>query len=742
MISNESNKSGHPKLPLAYPNGHNSPANPVLNGGGLYVDPEPLGQSAGPPEGGEVSIVRALRRCWLPALFFGLLGAGAAGAATWYLWPSKYLATALVHVPPRPGLYGEDLQLNVRSNLARLKGRGLIEAALRDERVLKLAMIRESVDPVAAIEKNLQADSNLGPDILRASLSGDRPDELPIVLNAVVDAYIRDLSDGEQKAYKAKTNQLEENRKYYERELNAQRKRLRGMEDIHGPEALQTSTQRAELFRQQFAAFDKELRQTQIDRKVAARELEVFSARENDPSNAATDLAVEDYLRQDARSTQLQTELFKLDQDIARLRQVATEAGQASLEGMEGRRAALAAALDARRKEVRPLVERLSRAKTVESARENRAKLEARKVGLEERERQLQAQIVLLKKEGREPSLRFPEIDTARDAIVSLESGLKKANEEIDKLKIEAPNVGRVAPLDRATEPKSKNLDRQLKMAGLAGIGGFGVLFAGIFWREVRTRRVYGAQDVTQRLGTNVLGTLPILPARARRLLSTGREGYWHALLGESVDAIRTQLLRAAQTEGLKVVMVSSALGGEGKTSLATHLAISLARAWRKTLLIDGDLRKPAIHQQFEQTLEPGFCDVLRGELDFTDVVRPTSVSRLWMIPAGQCDPHALQALAQDTLSALLEPLKEQYDFIIIDSSPVLPVADSLSLGQHVDGVIFSILRDVSRVPAVQAAYQRLTALGIRVLGNVVIGAGDEPAQLGYNVGSRAHAAR
>src|SRR5207247_1833903 len=140
-----------------------------------------------------------------------------------------------------------------------------------------------------------------------------------------------------------------------------------------------------------------------------------------------------------------------------------------------------------------------------------------------------------------------------------------------------------------------------------------------------------------------------------------------------------------------------------GKTSLASQLAASLARAWRKTLLVDGDLRNPAAHRLFDLPLEPGLSEVLRGEVNVTDAVKPTSLSRLWLMSAGHWDAHAVQALAQDGVGTMFEQLKEQYDFIVVDSCPVLPVADSLLLAQHVDGVIFSILRDVSRMPSVHA---------------------------------------
>jgi capsular exopolysaccharide synthesis family protein len=157
----------------------------------------------------------------------------------------------------------------------------------------------------------------------------------------------------------------------------------------------------------------------------------------------------------------------------------------------------------------------------------------------------------------------------------------------------------------------------------------------------------------------------------------------------------------------------------------------SLARAWRKTLLIDCDLRNPAAHQLFDLPLEPGLSEILRGEVELDDVVRPTPISRLWLMPAGKWDSHAVQALAQEQMRDFFGRLKDQYDFIIVDACPVLAVADSLLIGQHTDAALLSIMRDVSRMPTVYAAQQRLSALGIRMLGAVVIGEKTETYALG-----------
>src|SRR5581483_3177992 len=164
-----------------------------------------------------------------------------------------------------------------------------------------------------------------------------------------------------------------------------------------------------------------------------------------------------------------------------------------------------------------------------------------------------------------------------------------------------------------------------------------------------------------------------------RRRLGDGQaeELYRHNLI-ESVDAIRTMLLRNAGPENLRVLMVTSAVGSEGKTTLASNLAMSLARAGRKTLLLDCDLRRPAAHQLFEQTLQPGFSEVVLQEVELPDAVRPTTTDdNLFLLPAGHWDREVIQELAKSGVNGLFEKLREEFDFVIVDSHPVLPATDS-----------------------------------------------------------------
>ena len=301
---------------------------------------------------------------------------------------------------------------------------------------------------------------------------------------------------------------------------------------------------------------------------------------------------------------------------------------------------------------------------------------------------------------------------------------LRNTAQRISDVELEPP-VARVQLVQQAGVPQEKDKTQQTKIAGAGGFGVFLLALFGVGFYEFRSRKIGIADEIGHGLGLNVIGTIPAMPVRSRKPSAKDmlKEQQWLAQLQESVDAIRTVILHQARTEALHVIMISSARSGEGKTTLATQLAASLARAWKRTLVIDADLRHPGAHVLFDTPQEPGLAEVLRGEVEPTDAIRATPVSRLWLLAAGNGDAHAIQALAQDNLRTLFEQLKQQYDFIIIDTAPVLAVTDSLLIGQHVDGVVYAILRDVSRAPAVYAAQQKMAQLDVHTIGAVLLGA-------------------
>ena len=216
-----------------------------------------------------------------------------------------------------------------------------------------------------------------------------------------------------------------------------------------------------------------------------------------------------------------------------------------------------------------------------------------------------------------------------------------------------------------------------------------------------------------------MIGWMPLIPARViRRLGSPSRRNKtWHMRLTESVDGIAARVLRKAEMEQCRVIMVSSAAGGEGKTTLATQLAMSLARAGRRTVLVDFDLRRPAFDEVFGLPLEPGVCEVLRQQ-DAVSAFVHHAADNLAVVTAGRWDRTALASLSNGAAAAMFKQLREDYDFVVVDTSPILPVADARFVSQHVDSVVLSVFRDISEAPKIEAACEILAAFGVQHAGS------------------------
>ncbi len=654
------------------------------------------------------ALLQALRRRWLLAGALATLGGLAALALVWLLLPPLYTASARLQVASRsPGKVlthnddDIDFTLFKQNQVAIVTSPPILGAALNKDEVKNLRLVRDQVNPIPWLEKALKVDFLVSPEIMRVNLSGRDPDELAPLVNAVVDTYVQEMETREQGKRALLLAALKKNQQLEEGKLRERQKALRTLEQTLGLEdGPTTQTKLAENLKE-LAQLKKEHRELQL--KI------------NDARTISLN-QVEEHAKQDPSVLELVKRRGDVQKTIAEIRRTAQPQLQAQLlDGPTHELEALEKAYQTALRELRPAIEK-----------ELRAQGDNRVAYLKGQETDLLADIARLDDETKRIKRATVEVDSARRAIQQTETALDELGRQVAAIGLEPALGTRVSKLQAATTPHSRDMTRTLLFGGAGGVGAFGLMLFGVGLLEYRARRINTIDEVVQGLGLPLLGTLPELPARARRSVASpvhGKDVHWQNALNEAVDAVRTLLLHAARSETLQVVMVTSAVAGEGKTSLASHLAASLARAWRKTLLIDGDLRSPAANKLFDLPLDPGLSEALRGEVSFSDAIRPTPISRLWLMPAGNWDSHAVQALAQDGVREQFAQLKQQYDFIIVDSCPLLPVADALVLGQHVDAVIFSILRDVSRMPAVNAAQQRLSALGIRTLGAVVIGA-------------------
>ncbi len=116
---------------------------------------------------------------------------------------------------------------------------------------------------------------------------------------------------------------------------------------------------------------------------------------------------------------------------------------------------------------------------------------------------------------------------------------------------------------------------------------------------------------------------------------------------------------------------------------------------------MDGDVRNPTVHRVFDLAIDPGLCEILRGDVERAVALQPSQTAQLWVLAAGRCCLQSVQALSQTALHDLLAALRSEFEFVVIDAAPVLKLADPLLFGQHVDAALLSVLRDVSKTPQI-----------------------------------------
>jgi capsular exopolysaccharide synthesis family protein len=309
--------------------------------------------------------------------------------------------------------------------------------------------------------------------------------------------------------------------------------------------------------------------------------------------------------------------------------------------------------------------------------------------------------------------------ETRRAELQQLQEVANDMSKKLESIDVEASAADVTNQYERlqdAVVMPSINKAQHYSIAFLGGVSAFALTCLGIGYVEFCNRRLNGPDQVDEGLGIRVVGTLPSVSSQS------GDANSLVAKVTAAIDSVRTILMHDSSTKRRQVVLVTSAAAGEGRTTVASQLAASLARAGRRTLLVDGDLRRPRLQELFDVSLEDGLCEVLRAEVDVSDVIRPTHSEGLWLLTAGYCDRDAIQALATEQMQPIFDKLRAEYDFIIVDGAPVLGISDALIFGQYSDGVILSVRRDHSQMPKIHHAAEMLRGVGIRVIGAVVNG--------------------
>jgi polysaccharide biosynthesis transport protein len=228
---------------------------------------------------------------------------------------------------------------------------------------------------------------------------------------------------------------------------------------------------------------------------------------------------------------------------------------------------------------------------------------------------------------------------------------------------------------------------------------------------------------------------IPVTDAQGQPLLIDASLCAFHrpnSVDAEAYRSVRTALYFSTQGERHKVIQVTSPNMSDGKTTLIANLAVTIAQSGRRVILVDADLRRPRAHRIFGLTAKAGLAQLIAEDAEMPDVVQPTVVPNLWVLPAGPRPAAPGELLTQQRLAEILDVLRDQYDYVLVDTPPLLAVSDPCAVAPRVDGVLLTIRVSKNGRPSAERARDMLAGLRVQVFGVVVNGIGKQGAMSGY----------
>jgi succinoglycan biosynthesis transport protein ExoP len=332
-----------------------------------------------------------------------------------------------------------------------------------------------------------------------------------------------------------------------------------------------------------------------------------------------------------------------------------------------------------------------------------------------------QAEVRTLNSKAAEYSAIEREATTNRDVLDKLQQREREAS------LAGALESGNVRIVEWAEVPTSPALPRKTRNLTVALVSGGTFALALVFGLQLFNTRVTSTDDVKRHLQIPVLGILPRVPALQGLFLGNGTSAQFHEL----IQGIRTNLLMTRDLATGRVLLVTSAEPGEGKSMASANLAASFARLKQRVLLIDTDMRNPRLHEVLDETQQPGLSDVLVGKVT-TPVFRKTKVPGVWLLPAGTPSRNPADLLGSQRLNELVQSVRPYFDWIVLDSPPVLAVTDPCLIAQAASAVLLVVDCGRTNREVASAALERLDAVNANVVGVVLNRAILEPDDDSY----------
>ena len=570
---------------------------------------------------------------------------------------------------------------------------------------------------------------------MKVELAHANPEVAQVVVTGVVDAFLNGIVEAEIKERTRRLENLELVFKDAEAKTRQKRESLRSLADSLGTSDTESLSLAQQGTMTQFGLLRSELMKVQFELMRAEGELQLIDSTraENNPAVggqnnrflvSTENVELEEAAEKDSKYAKLVADREKvvalidktqqlLNPDLAKGRIEVYRKDLSELdEQLEARKAQLQSRLDRQTTESKdPLVAATLRVDV-----------------LKKQERQLQSDVARMEGEAKKFGRSSIDVEMMRKEIDSLDGIVQQVAGEIERTKIELRSASRISKMSDGTQATAANSKKRLAACAGSGLAALGIPLLLLVTRDVSRKHVDSSQAVTDSLGLQILGTIPTVPGRYMRRLDSSDKGsqHWRWRLMEAVNSVAAMILRSAATDNRRVFLISSAESGEGKSTLANYLATSLAESGHRTLLIDFDLRRPTLNHAFSVPRSPGVSDILMQKTGFLDACIPTGIENLSLIPAGKWQGNLLAGSRSGALKELVAEARTAFDFVIVDGSPALAAVDARLIGQHTDGVLLTVRKDISQLPRVIAACDALRSHGIRIIGTVVSGCDQE----------------
>ncbi|MBN2309291.1 MAG: AAA family ATPase [Candidatus Hydrogenedentes bacterium] len=662
--------------------------------------------------------------------------------AAWFMVPLEYEARALIRFLEKREAVLRGGDMGTRSNYEQfvqtqvrlISGSPILPRVLDDPEVRALPLLADSDDPLATLEGKVYAQLNPKTELVTVSCRAKERETALVIVREIVTQYMNFALGQEQRVDDEVVKALLKEEQETEQQLNTLRetinlrKKNSGialLADGNNAVAAESQTYHENLSAAQTDLLRSQAESAQLEQFIA--EIEALQARcQEHPDEPIHEHGVERLLAEDRGVAVLIENLASIENELARLQEIYQEGHKQLRLAEQAREVAESTLAEAKRE---------ARASVLKSLLEQyRLELEvARGVqeGAQARVEEFQKKIAASEARAMEISQFLADLELMENSVEELEEHLGRVRSRLRDKSVESNAPANIQVASEAHAGEHPDYGRRLKAMLLALVGsmcvgaGIGVL------RELTDQEVRTAQDLSYLTDLPLLAVVP--HSSMDRLPKQIESGLLTADHPDttSADEFRRVLTRIIYPpEGsaeLNTCLIASPSRGDGKTSLACNLAVALAHANRRVLLLDLSTRRPDVARRFGLEPGPGLSEVLAGEYEPSAVVQTTRFPNLHVMGPGSDREEVIGKLASRETIEFLEKAEDAYEHVVIDTPPSLLMSDAKLLAPVVDGVVLVIGAGISTAGMVRRCVNELRQINANLVGVVLNGVKQTP---------------